>query len=266
MDKTIKYLSENTNNFKPEIGIVLGSGLGELADEYCQYAIPYNEIPDFIKSDVKGHKGRLVFTNINNKPVVMMQGRNHYYEGHNIKDITYPIRVMKKMGVKTLILTNAAGAVNESFKPADLMIITDHINHMGTNPLIGPNDDDFGERFPDMTEVYNKDLIEIATKCAKHLGIDIQKGVYWANSGPSYETPAEINMIRQLGGDAVGMSTVPEAIVGNHCGLKILGISCITNAASSANGSKLSHEEVIDAANTAKSKFKSLILEIINCL
>lgn len=266
MENTINFLNEKTNNFNPEIGIILGSGLGELADEYCDIAISYNEIPNFIKSTVKGHKGRLVFAQINGKRVVMMQGRNHFYEGHKMSEITYPVKVMKKLGVKTLVLTNAAGAVNESYRPADLMIITDHINHMGTNPLIGPNDETLGERFPDMTEVYNRTLIELAQKCAQKLGIDIQKGVYWANSGPSYETPAEINMIRKLGGDAVGMSTVPEAIVANYCGMNILGISCITNAASSSGGSKLSHEEVIDAANKAKIKFKSLILEIITSL
>lgn len=264
MENTINYINEKTNSFMPEIGIILGSGLGELADEYCDIAISYNEIPNFIKSTVKGHKGRLVFAKIKGKKVVMMQGRNHFYEGHKMSEITYPVKVMKKLGVKNLILTNAAGAVNKTFKPADLMLITDHINHMGVNPLIGPNDESFGERFPDMTEVYNKELIELAEKCAQNLAIDIQKGIYWANSGPSYETPAEINMIRKLGGDAVGMSTVPEAIVANYCGLNILGISCITNAASSNCGTKLSHEEVIDAANRAKVKFKSLILEIIN--
>ena len=263
---TIEFLNEKTNNYAPEIGIILGSGLGELADEYCDIAIPYSEIPDFIKSTVKGHKGRLVFAKINGKRVVMMQGRNHYYEGHSMQEITYPIKVMKALGIKTLILTNAAGAVNEEYRPADLMLITDHINHMGSNPLIGPNDEKLGERFPDMTEVYKKSLIEIAEKCANDLNIDIKKGVYWANSGPSYETPAEIKMIRKLGGDAVGMSTVPEAIVGNYCGLNILGISCITNAASSETSGKLSHEEVIEAANSAKIKFKSLILSVLQHL
>lgn len=266
MENTIKFIKEKTDNFNPQIGIVLGSGLGELADEYCDIAISYSDIPNFIKSNVKGHKGRLVFSQINNKRIVMMQGRNHFYEGHQMTEITYPIKVMKALGVKTLILTNAAGAVNESFRPADLMIITDHINNMGTNPLIGRNDDTFGERFPDMSEVYNKSLVELTENCAKKLGIDIQKGVYWANSGPAYETPAEIKMIRKLGADAVGMSTVPEAIVANHCGMDILGISCITNSASSSTGPKLSHEEVIDAANKAKIKFKSLILEVIKNL
>ena len=266
MENTVKYLKEKTNNFNPETGIILGSGLGELADEYCDYAVPYSDIPNFIKSTVKGHKGRLVFAEINNKKTVLMQGRNHFYEGHSMQEITFPVKVMKALGVKTLILTNAAGAVNESYKPADLMIITDHINHMGSNPLIGPNDDTLGERFPDMTEVYKKDLIELAEKSANKLGMDIQKGVYWANLGPSYETPAEINMIRKLGGDAVGMSTVPEAIVANYCGMDVLGISCITNAASSETSGKLSHEEVIEAANTAKAKFKALIIEILKNL
>ena len=154
MENTVKYLKEKTNNFNPETGIILGSGLGELADEYCDYAVPYSDIPNFIKSTVKGHKGRLVFAEINNKKTVLMQGRNHFYEGHSMQEITFPVKVMKALGVKTIILTNAAGAVNESYKPADLMIITDHINHMGSNPLIGPNDDTLGERFPDMTEVY----------------------------------------------------------------------------------------------------------------
>ena len=266
MQNTIEFIREKTNDFKPEIAIILGSGLGELADEYCDYAIPYNEIPDFIKSTVQGHKGRLVFAEIKGKKVLMMQGRNHFYEGHTMQEITYPIKVMKALGIKTLILTNAAGAVNEEYRPADLMLITDHINHMGSNPLIGPNDEKLGERFPDMTEVYKKSLIKIAEKCADDLDIDIKKGVYWANSGPSYETPAEIKMIRKLGGDAVGMSTVPEAIVGNYCGLNILGISCITNTASSETSGKLSHEEVIESANSAKIKFKSLILSVLQHL
>ena len=263
MKDTINFLNKITNGFKPEIGIILGSGLGELADEYCDFAVSYSDIPNFIKSSIQGHKGRLVFAKINGKNVVLMQGRNHFYEGYSMQEITYPVKVMKALGVKTLILTNAAGAVNQTFKPSDLMIITDHINNMGSNPLIGSNDNSLGERFPDMSEVYKKDLIILAEKCAQNLGIDIQKGVYWANSGPSYETPTEINMIRQLGGDAVGMSTVPEAIVANYCGINILGISCITNAASSNLGNKLSHKEVIEFADKAKTKFKALILKII---
>ncbi len=266
MEETIKYINEKTNNFAPRIGIVLGSGLGEFADENCDYALSYSDIPNFIKSTVKGHKGRLVFSAISDKKVVMMQGRNHFYEGHSMSEITYPIKVMKKLGVETVILTNAAGAVNESFMPSDLMIITDHINFMGSNPLIGINDDSLGERFPDMSEVYRQDLIEVAEKCAKKLGIDIKKGVYFASSGPSYETPSEIKMIRIMGADAVGMSTVPEAIVANYCGLKVLGISCISNAASGVGSAKLSHNDVIETTDKVKSRFKLLLTEILENL
>ena len=266
MEDTIKFIDEKTNGFKPEIGIILGSGLGELADEYCEIAISYNEIPHFIKSTVAGHKGRLVFAEINGKKVVMMQGRNHFYEGHSMQEITYPVKVMKKLGVKTLILTNAAGAVNKTFVPADLMLITDHINNMGSNPLIGANDSDLGERFPDMTEIYKHKLIKLAKKCAKKLGMDVREGVYLANSGPSYETPAEIHFARTIGADAVGMSTVPEAIVANYCSMDVLGISCISNAASSSGGEKLSHEEVIETTNKAREKFKKLVLSVIKSL
>ena len=266
MEDTIKFIDEKTNGFKPEIGIILGSGLGELADEYCEIAISYNEIPHFIKSTVAGHKGRLVFAEINGKKVVMMQGRNHFYEGHSMQEITYPVKVMKKLGVKTLILTNAAGAVNKTFVPADLMLITDHINNMGSNPLIGANDSDLGERFPDRTESYKHKLIKLAKKCAKKLDMDVREGVYLANSGPSYETPAEIHFARTIGADAVGMSTVPEAIVANYCSMDVLGISCISNAASSSGGEKLSHEEVIETTNKAREKFKKLVLSVIKSL
>lgn len=264
MEDTIRFIKERTGDFTPVIGIILGSGLGELADEYCNTAIPYSEIPNFISSTVHGHKGRLVFAEISGKKVVMMQGRNHFYEGHTMQEITYPVKVMKKLGVETLILTNAAGAVNESYIPSDLMIIKDHINFMGSNPLIGPNDPEFGERFPDMSEIYKKDLIALAKKCASKLGLEIKEGVYLANSGPCYETPAEIKMARMFGADAVGMSTVPEAIVANYCGMKVLGISCISNTASAQDGEKLSHAEVIDTTTKAKEKFKSLVVKIIS--
>ncbi len=266
MKSAIDFINQKTNGFVPEIGIVLGSGLGELADEYCDFAIPYDEIPGFVSSGVVGHKGRLVFARVNGKNVVFMQGRNHFYEGHKMCDVVYPIKVLKALGVKTLILTNAAGAVNESFHPADLMLITDHLNLMGTNPLIGQHDVDCGERFPDMSEIYKKDLIDLASKCAKKLNIDIQKGVYAAFTGPSYETPAEIKMARLLGADAVGMSTVPEAIVANASGIKVLGISCVTNSASGTSAQTLSHKEVVQTAARAKGDFKGLLLEIISCL
>ncbi len=266
MEDTLEFIKGKINNFSPEIGIILGSGLGELADKYCDISISYNDIPNFIKSTVKGHKGRLVFAEISGKKVVMMQGRNHYYEGHTMKEITYPVKVMKKLGVKTLILTNAAGGVSKKMKAGDLMLITDHINFMGANPLVGPNDETLGERFPDMTEIYKKKLIELAEKCAKDLGINIKEGIYFANSGPSYETPAEIRMAGMLGADAVGMSTVPEAIVANYCGLNVLGISCISNSASKSGGDKLSHEDVIETTNKVKEKFKKLIVNIIEKL
>lgn len=266
MNKTIDFLNGKIGSFRPKIGVILGSGLGELADEYCDISVPYSEIPGFITSTVKGHKGRLVFADVAGKHVVMMQGRNHFYEGHSMSEITYPVKVMKKLGVEVLILTNAAGAVNESYKPSDLMLLKDHINCMGTNPLIGPNDDAMGERFPDMSEIYKKDLRELVKRCAENLHIDLKEGVYLANTGPSYETPAEIHMARLLGADAIGMSTVPEAIVANYCGMKVIGISCISNAASSDNGDKLSHAEVIDTTNKAKAKFKSLILKVVECL
>jgi purine-nucleoside phosphorylase len=263
MDSTVHFLNEKTNNFNPEIGIILGSGLGELADEYCDVAISYNDIPNFIKSTVKGHKGRLVFAQINGKRVVMMQGRNHFYEGYTMEQITYPIKVFKRLGVKTVILTNAAGAVNKSFRPGDLMVITDHINMMGTNPLIGPNDEEFGVRFPDMSEIYNKELVKLADAAGRLLKINLWHGVYLASSGPSYETPAEINMVRTLGADAIGMSTVPEAIVANYCGLNVLGISCISNYATGVSTKKLSHDEVITTTNIVKDKFTELILTLL---
>ncbi len=257
---TLDYIETFTDNFQPEIGIVLGSGLGELADKYCEYAIPYDKIPGFVKSTVEGHKGRLVFSHIGDKKVVMMQGRNHYYEGHSMEEVTYPIKVMKKLGVKVLILTNAAGSINKSFRPGDLMVITDHINNMGENPLRGKNDEEFGTRFPDMSEIYSKDLIKLADMAAKKLDINIKHGVYIASSGPSYETPAEIKFARTIGADAAGMSTVPEAVVASWCGMKVLGISCISNYASGVSDKRLSHQEVIETTGKVREKFKELVV------
>ena len=264
MQKTIDFIQEKIKNFVPEIGIILGSGLGEFADSFAsQIAIPYSEIPGFEASNVQGHAGQLVFADVNGKKTVMMQGRYHFYEGHSMETVTFPVKVMKKLGVKTLIVTNAAGAVNKSFKPTDLMIITDHLNFMGTNPLIGKNDGSLGTRFPEMSEVYKKDLINIAEISAKEVGFTPQKGVYAAFTGPSYETPAEVKAIGILGADAVGMSTIPEAIVANYCGINVLGISCISNHAAGVSETKPSHEEVIEATNVSKEKFKALLLKII---
>ena len=270
LDSTVDFLNNKIKgelgDFIPEVGIILGSGLGELADEYCNLAIPYSEIPGFESSTVSGHKGRLVFAEINGKNVVMMQGRFHYYEGHSIQKVVYPVKVMKKLGVKTLIVTNAAGGVNPAFNPSDLMIITDHINFMGVNPLIGENDNEMGERFPDMSNAYTPELINLTKKVAARLSIDIQEGVYLAMSGPSYETPAEIRMARIIGADAVGMSTVPEAIIASWAKMNLIGISCICNSAAGVSDISLSHEDVIHAANIAKDRFKLLVKEIIKSL
>ncbi len=264
MQDTINFINEKTNNFNPQIGVILGSGLGDIVEKLeVKYSISYSDIPGFQKSTVQGHAGKLVFVEINGKRCVFMQGRYHFYEGHSMQVVTYPIKVMKKIGVEKLIITNAAGAVNKSFQPADLMIIKDHINLLGTNPLIGKNDDTLGTRFPDMSEVYKKDLIELAKKCAKEWGIQPRVGVYAACTGPSYETPAEVNMLRTLGADAVGMSTVPEAIVANYCGIDVLGISCLTNYAAGILMYPLSHQEVIESANQAKERFQNLLLAVL---
>ena len=266
LDSSVDFIRQKIKDFTPEIGIILGSGLGTLADEYCDVAIDYADIPGFEASTVSGHKGRLVFGEINNKKVVMMQGRIHFYEGYSMQQIVFPVKVMKKLGVKILIVTNAAGGVNASFKPSDLMIITDHINFMGENPLIGLNDDGIGERFPDMSEVYSPEYIEFVRKIGESLGIDLQEGVYIAFPGPSYETPAEVRMARIMGADAVGMSTVPEAIIASWAGMKVIGLSCICNLAAGVGNEVLSHKDVIKAANVAREKFKLLIKEVIKKL
>ncbi len=270
LQKAVDFLRDKIKNelgdFEPEVGIVLGSGLGELADEYNSLAIPYSETPGFEASHVAGHKSQLVFANLNGKNVVMMQGRFHYYEGHPIQKVVFPIKVMKKLGVKTVILTNAAGGVNPAFNPSDLMIITDHINHMNVNPLIGINDNEMGARFPDMSEVYSPKLVDYTKKIGEKLGIDLQEGVYMAFTGPSYETPAEVKMARILGADAVGMSTVPEAIIAKWAGMDVIGLSCICNSAAGVSTIALSHADVIHAANVAKDRFKILVKEIVKGL
>lgn len=263
MEKAVEFIKEKLNGFVPEIAIILGSGLGDFAQDYNSLAIPYKEIPEFVTSTVQGHKGQLVFAEIFGKKVVMMQGRCHFYETNSMEKAVLPIKILKKLGVKKLIVTNAAGAVNKSFKPADLMVITDHINLMGTNPLIGANDDSLGTRFPDMSEIYKKYLVELAEQSAKETKIEVQSGVYAATTGPCYETPAEVRMLRTLGADAAGMSTVPEAIVANYCGMDVLGISCISNYAAGVSDKKLCHEEVIETTNIAKNKFKTLLLKIL---
>lgn len=248
----------------PEIGLILGSGLGDMANDIeNKVIVKYSEVPNLPVSTVKGHAGQFVFGEYNGKKVVMMQGRFHYYEGNRMDELVLPVYIMKKLGVENIIVTNAAGGVNESFVPGDLMIIEDHINFSGFNPLIGENHEEIGARFPDMSEGYNKELRKVAFEVAEKLNINVKKGVYIMATGPSYETPAEIRMMRNLGGDAVGMSTVPEVIAANHCGMKVLGISCITNMAAGILDQPLNHEEVIETSNKVKNEFISLVGEIL---
>jgi purine-nucleoside phosphorylase len=261
-----QYLKEKYAD-TPEIGLILGSGLGVLAEEITNpVVIPYNEIPNFPVSTVEGHKGQLVFGELSGKKVVAMQGRFHYYEGYSFQQVTFPVRVMKQLGVQTLIVTNAAGGVNESFEPGDLMIITDHINNMGGNPLIGPNDSKFGPRFPDMSEAYDKEYRQLAKEIAQKLNIPVREGVYVANTGPIYETPAEVRMLRTLGADAVGMSTVPEVIVARHMGMKVLGISCISNMAAGILDQPLTHDEVIETTEKVRQNFLTYVKEIVRSI
>ncbi|PRX26961.1 purine-nucleoside phosphorylase [Orenia metallireducens] len=269
--KTMQKIKESVNYIKakagitPEIALILGSGLGVLADEIeNKTAIPYEEIPNFPVSTVEGHAGQLVLGELEGKQVVAMQGRFHYYEGYDMSFITFPVRVMKMLGADKLLVTNSAGGANRHFNVGDFMLISDHINFTGTNPLIGANEDELGPRFPDMSEAYNKELIELAEQVAEKKGITVKKGVYVGFSGPTYETPAEIRMVQGLGGDAVGMSTVPEVIVANHMGMGILGISCITNMAAGILPQPLGHEEVIETANRVKPKFIELLRGIIS--
>lgn len=249
---------------KPAIGVVLGSGLGAFSQELQNPTIiSYQDIPNFPVSTVPGHAGKLCFGTLNNKNLVVMSGRFHYYEGYPMSKVVFGTRVLAKLGIQTMIVTNAAGAINKSFHPGDLMIMDDHINLMGTNPLIGTNIDEFGTRFPDMSTAYTPALRDIAHKAAQKLHMLVQKGVYIAITGPSFETPAEIRMMRILGADAVGMSTVPEVIAARHLGLKILGISCLTNMAAGILNQPLTHEETYQTAASAQYKFISLLKEII---
>ena len=249
---------------KPVIGLVLGSGLGILADEIeSPIYIKYNEIPHFPVSTVEGHAGQFVVGKLCGKTVIAMQGRFHYYEGYSMKEITFPVRVMKAIGVEHLILTNAAGGVNKSFKAGDLMLITDHINLTGASPLMGKNEDELGPRFPDASNIYDKVFNQRVLDEAQKLGISLKEGVYFYNTGPAYETPAEVKLAAILGGDAVGMSTAPEALVAAHASLKVTGISCITNMAAGIQATALNHEEVVETANLVKKTFIELVKKIV---
>ena len=263
IEKAVEFIkSKSKDNY--EIGIILGSGLGNLSEkianpEYVDYA----DIPNFPVSTAPGHVGRFVFGQLNGKNVMCMQGRIHLYEGYEVSSVVMPIRVMKMMGVKTLIVTNAAGGINENFDVGDIMVISDHINFTGRNCLIGKNDDRFGVRFPDMSFGYSPELSKVAFNCAKRLNMKLQKGIYIGCTGPSYETPAEIRAFRIMGADAVGMSTVQEVIAANHCGIDVLGFSLISNKAAGLSGERLTEEEVLTIGRQKSEEMQTLITEIV---
>lgn len=262
-EKAARMIRGRTQTESP-VAIVLGSGLGGFADELSTAtAIPYAEIPGFARATVEGHAGRLVVGKIGDSTVAAMQGRFHFYEGYSLEDVTFPIRVLKLLGVRTLILTNASGALNVEFLPGSLMVITDHINLLGANPLMGPNDERFGPRFPDLSNTYAHELQEIVLMEARAMGMKMGRGVYASLSGPSYETPAEIHMVRTLGADAVGMSTVPEAIVARHMGMQVVGISCITNLAAGVSNEPVDHSQVMATGESVREQFTELLRRVI---
>ncbi len=252
---------------RPVLGLILGSGLGAYGDTLeKKTVIPFEELPHFPRSTVPGHSGNLVLGEGQGIPVAVLQGRVHFYEGYAIDEVAYPARVLGRLGIRQLVVTNAAGGINVGFQPGDLMLIRDHINMMGTNPLIGENLDELGARFPDMSEAYDSGMLATALRVAADLEIAVRQGIYLGLTGPSYETPAEIRMFRILGADAVGMSTIPEVIVANHMGIKVLGISCITNMAAGILPRKLTHQEVMDTTERIKGKFISLLGGLVPAL
>ena len=262
--KTAAFIRSATGDFAPEVGIVLGTGLGDFADRIeTRHALDYKDIPGFPVSTVEGHKGRLIFGEAGGRRVVAMQGRFHYYEGYTMEQVTFPIRVMRLLGIRFLFVSNASGGINASFRTGDLMVITDHINLM-PNPLIGPNMAELGPRFPDMHNCYDKALIASATKIAGEEGIKLQYGVYVGGTGPTFETQAEYRYFKAIGGDAAGMSTVPEVIVANHCGIKVFGVSVITDLGVEGKIVEVSHEEVQKAADEAQPRMTEIMRELIN--
>ncbi len=264
--ETVDFIKSKTNGFEPEVGIVLGSGLGGLVNVIdTQYTISYKDIPNFPVSTVAGHQGKLILGTLSGRKVVAMQGRFHYYEGYSTKEVTFPIRVLKYMGIKLLVLSNASGGVNPDFRVSDIMFITDHINLL-PNPLIGKNDDRIGTRFPELSEAYNKNVLAFADKIADELKIQVQHGVYVGDTGPTYETPAEYNYYRIIGGDCVGMSTVPEVIIARHCGLPVFAMSIITDLGGKDIAVQVTHEEVINAANVAEPKMTAILKEMLRRL
>lgn len=258
--ETIQSRAAGTGLESPAIGVILGSGLGPIADMATQpIVIPYTDIPHFHGTSVEGHAGRMILGFFEGVPTVFLQGRFHLYEGYSMEDVVFPTRTICGLGIQTVLLTNAAGGVNTRYRPADLMLIEDHMNLMGDNPLKGPNLAQLGPRFPDLSEAYSNDCLDILVSSAKSLEMPVHRGVYAGLLGPTYETPAEIRMFRVLGADAVGMSTVPEAIAANHLGVRVAGVSCITNLAAGLSPEKLSHQEVIDNSRIGAEKMKRLL-------
>lgn len=263
IQETAKYILNRTR-IKPEIGIVLGTGLGNFSKEISiSDTIPYQEIPNFPISTVKGHQGQLILGSVNGKQIVALQGRFHYYEGYNMQQVTFPIRVMKYLGIKHLILSNASGGTNPEYKIGDLMILEDHINLTNQNPLTGVNDDRLGPRFPDMSEVYNRELIDLAVKVSEEHNLNYRVGVYAAVTGPNYETPAEYRYLNRIGADAVGMSTVPEAIVARHMGLSCFAVAVISDLGVEGKIEYITHEAVIEAASQAEPQMATMLLGML---
>jgi purine-nucleoside phosphorylase len=264
------YLRTRLNELEPRIAIVLGSGLGAVAEAVeSPVAVPYGEIPHFPQSTVEGHSGRIVAGLLGGVPVVVMQGRVHFYEGYTPQQVTFPMRVLGRLGIETVILTNAAGGINDHYRVGDLVLLRDHINMLGFNPLVGPNEARFGTpprsglRFFDMTEAYSVELRALAQEAARSEGFALHEGVYLATSGPNFETPAEIRAFRTLGADLVGMSTVPETIVARHMGMRVLGISCVTNLAAGISATQLSHEEVFEAGSRVQHRLAGLFTKLV---
>ncbi len=266
VDEAAAFL-RSTHPAPPDVAIVLGSGLGALAGRVERSTnLPYADIPHWPAAAVVGHAGTLVRGTLGGRQVAVLSGRTHFYEGHDLRTVTFAVRALGRLGVKTLVLTNAAGGINTAFHPGTLMVIDDHINLMGSNPLVGPNENRFGARFPDMTEVYARRLRATADEAADAVGVPLRHGVYVAVHGPSYETPAEIRFLRTIGADAVGMSTVPEAIVARHMGIEVLGISCITNPAAGVLPQPLNHDEVMEVARRVSGQFITLLEAIVGRL
>lgn len=264
------YIRGRIGERKPAVGLVLGSGLGDLAEEIENaVAIDFADVPHFPVSTVEGHAGRFVVGTLEGKQVIVMQGRFHYYEGYSMRQVVMPVYVMRRLGAASLIVTNAAGGMNRAFRPGDLMLICDHINLTGDHPLIGPNEPELGPRFPDMSEAYSKSYRELAHRLSSQIrgddgdSLELQEGVYCGISGPSYMTPAELTMLARIGGDAVGMSTVAEVIAARHCGMSVLGISCITDMAIGDELEPLTHEQVVEVANRTKPKFTALVRSFV---